>query len=109
MSTTENVMNIKGPQIDVNPGSTQAGRVASDAETSVAKKADGAQGAAPGDTVTLTEAVTEMANLEQALAGVPEVDSARVEQLQAAIKEGSYQVDPEQIVERLLGLDSNSG
>lgn len=105
MSTTETVMNIKGPQIDLNPGTQQTGRVGADADK-VAKKSDNAQASAPSDTVTLTETVTEMAKLEDSLSSIPEVDSARVAEFQEQIASGSYQVDPEQIVERLLGVES---
>jgi negative regulator of flagellin synthesis FlgM len=55
--------------------------------------------------VTLTDAALRLASLERAVAGVPEVDMARVTELRSAIESGRYSVDAERIAARLLDLE----
>jgi negative regulator of flagellin synthesis FlgM len=62
--------------------------------------------ATPADSsVTLTDAARRLAALERAVANVPEVDTARVEELRSAIESGRYSVDAERIATRLLDLE----
>jgi negative regulator of flagellin synthesis FlgM len=62
--------------------------------------------ATPSDSsVTLTDAARRLAALERVIAGVPEVDLARVEELRSAIESGRYTVDAERIASRLLDLE----
>jgi negative regulator of flagellin synthesis FlgM len=61
---------------------------------------------APADSsITLTEAAKRLAALERAIAALPEVDMARVEELRDAIASGRYAVDAERIASRLLDLE----
>lgn len=50
-----------------------------------------------------TEAL--LAAIGKAAASVPEIDQARVAELQKTIADGAYQVNPRQIAQNLLGLD----
>jgi negative regulator of flagellin synthesis FlgM len=72
----------------------------------VRPKADRASPTTPSDTsVTLTDAAKRLAALERAVADVPDMDMARVEELRNAIESGRYSVDAERIVTRLLDLE----
>ena len=100
-------MTIRAPQADVSQSSTRSGQV-SGKPGAVPEKAAGASAAAVSDdTVTLTGAAAQLLRLEESLASMPEVDSSRVAQFKAAIAEGSYQVDPEKIVQRLLSVEND--
>lgn len=55
-----------------------------------------------GDTVQLTDAAQELSRLEAQVRSAPEVDSRRVEQLRAAIQNGSYKVDTGAVATSLL-------
>lgn len=55
--------------------------------------------------VTLTDAAKRLAALERAIAAVPDVDMARVEELRSAIESGRYSVDADRIARRLLDLE----
>jgi len=60
----------------------------------------------PGESsVTLTDAARRLAAIERAVANVPDVNLARVEELRAAIESGRYSVDAERIASRLLDLE----
>lgn len=58
------------------------------------------------DTVSLTDAATQMKKLEQSLANVPVVDSQRVEGLRQAIDQGRYDVDSEHVAEKFMGFEA---
>lgn len=47
-----------------------------------------------------------LATIANAAAAVPGTDEARIGELQKAIADGTYQVDPQQIAQNLLGLDA---
>ena len=68
------------------------------------------QAAAPGpqasDTVVLTDAVRKMAELESTLAQTPAVDTGRIAALKQAIEDGSYDIRPERIAEKLIALEN---
>lgn len=57
---------------------------------------------AEGESVTITQTASELMRLEASLRDAPGVDQARVDAIRRAIEEGSYTVDPEQIVDNLL-------
>jgi len=98
-------MTIRTPQADLNQGSQQATRVTARTDAGPAKGAD--KPAASGDTVTLTREAAGLLKLEESLADIPDIDSARVAALKSAIADGSYQADPEKIVDRLLSIEKD--
>jgi negative regulator of flagellin synthesis FlgM len=57
------------------------------------------------DTVSLTDTAQTLRGIEQSLEKVPVVDAQRVEAIQQAISNGTYQVDSNRIAERLMGLE----
>jgi len=56
------------------------------------------------DKVSLSDALSQ---LEQTLSEVPEVDSARVEAIKAAIEEGSYQVDSQELARKMIDFEGD--
>lgn len=64
-----------------------------------------AKPAAPGETVELTSSAKLLERLEKTLAGLPEVDSQRVESIKTSISNGEYQIDANKIAEKLLRSD----
>jgi len=96
-------MTIRTPQADLNQGSQHTTRVSSKSDASPGKGSS--QAVASGDTVTLTSEAAGLLKLEESLSAIPEIDSARVAQLKSAIADGSYRLDPEKIVDRLLNIE----
>lgn len=64
-----------------------------------------AAAATPTDTVSLTDTAARLRELEAALAGAPDVDSARVEALRQAIAEGKYTIDSVHVADKLVALE----
>jgi len=59
--------------------------------------------------VRITDSARQLAALEQAIRELPDVDEARVAKVRAAIADGTYQVSPERIAEKLLRLENELG
>ena len=106
MDNVDNTMNVKPTRADLNQGSQSSKAVSgtSGDSSSLDKMA-----ATPGgsDTVTFTSTAAGMLKLEESLAKIPDIDSARVSSIQASIAEGSYRIDPEKIVANLLKLEKD--
>jgi negative regulator of flagellin synthesis FlgM len=58
-----------------------------------------------GDTVTLTDTAARLRNLQETLATLPVVDSGRVESLQRAIANGSFEIDTQRVAEKLFTFE----
>ena len=58
------------------------------------------------DTVSLTNAAAQIQSLQQVIADVPVVDSERVASLKAAIADGSYSVNADELAQNLLSSES---
>lgn len=64
-------------------------------------------GAPQSDSVQLSDNAVQLQALSEKLAGTPEpFDHARVEQLKAAIADGSYHVDSSRLADSMLDLES---
>jgi len=57
--------------------------------------------------VTLTGAARGMAALEQSVRALPVVDETRVTAVKQRLQDGSYEVDPQRVADRLLRLESD--
>lgn len=67
----------------------------------------GAGQAATADSqVKLSSQAQQLQAIEERLRDLPEMDSARVEQIRQAIAEGSYQPDSSRIADKLIALES---
>ncbi len=87
-------------------------------ESGSARKPSGDQRAgdsnAPGapatsDTVNLTSRAKLLERLDATLAAVPDVDSARVDEIKAAIASGDYEIDADAIASAMLRLERELG
>lgn len=66
-------------------------------------------GTVAGDTVELTSSARLLERLEKSLAGMPELDTSRIESVRAAIERGDYQIDADRIAEALMKSDRELG
>jgi len=56
-----------------------------------------------GSTVRIDPRASMLASAEASLGNVPEIDTARVEEIKRAIAEGRFEVDSRRVAERLMG------
>lgn len=85
-------------------GARRAETSKSPAHATPAAKPEGAS-----DTVQLTSSALLLGKLEEAIRGMPTVDSERVAALKAAIEGGSYEVDSAAVAEGLLRFERELG
>ncbi len=64
---------------------------------------------APRDAVELTNTATRLKRIEAALAETPEVDRARVDDVRQRLQSGTYEIDHEQLAQKMLRLDQDLG
>ncbi|MCU7835690.1 MAG: flagellar biosynthesis anti-sigma factor FlgM [gamma proteobacterium symbiont of Taylorina sp.] len=57
------------------------------------------------DSINLTESATRIKALEEQVARLPIVDTNKIEQIKNSIDEGSYEVNPERIAEKMIQLE----
>ncbi len=57
------------------------------------------------DTVQLSDQAKEIASIQRALAQLPEIDEARVQEIRDQIQSGSYSVDVEALADKILADD----
>ena len=60
-----------------------------------------------GDVVAFTDTANTVQQAEKALAKEPVVDAARVERLRASVADGSYQVDPQRVADKMIDMESS--
>ncbi len=96
------VTEVKGPTAAVvsiegrgGPGPVRTAGTAGTSTTSITRPQ-----------VSITGDAATMAALERAVAASPEVDPKRVEAVQTALAEGSYQVDPRRTADQFLRLEN---
>lgn len=58
------------------------------------------------DTVSLTDTASRLRELENSLANMPVVDTQRVESIQRAIADGSYEMDAARIADKMLRFEA---
>lgn len=95
-------------QLGTRPVGTTAGK-ADKAGTAAASGASAqptkAGAGAVGDSVSLTQTGTQLAQMEQQLAKQPAVDSQRVQQIRQKLQSGNYSIDPARVANKLLGFE----
>ncbi|MCC6301914.1 MAG: flagellar biosynthesis anti-sigma factor FlgM [Gammaproteobacteria bacterium] len=74
--------------------------------TPAGAKAGADREAAGADMLSLTGTGTLMQRLDAAVAAAPEVDMERVARLRQAIEDGSYEIDPARVAEKMLAFES---
>jgi negative regulator of flagellin synthesis FlgM len=83
-------------------GTDRAIKRTANTETSAPKTPDAKSG---GQGVHITDSARQLAALEQAIRSMPEVNDAKVAEIRTAIANGTYQVAPDRIAEKLLRLE----
>lgn len=58
------------------------------------------------DKVTLTQAISQVSNLEQTARSVNTDNSARIAEIKSAIQDGSYKVDAESVADKLMQTEA---
>jgi negative regulator of flagellin synthesis FlgM len=91
------------PSETANARRSEATRAARD-ERSGAAAAD-KPAAASGDTVNITRSGLLMSKLEEVVQRTPVVDTERVAAIKEAIAAGTYEVDDQQIADKILKFD----
>ncbi|NLY59663.1 MAG: flagellar biosynthesis anti-sigma factor FlgM [Gammaproteobacteria bacterium] len=102
--------------IDFNTGSTSGAARSNQSSATAGKRdvaadraattQDASQPAAADSQVKLSNQAQQLQAIEERLRDLPEVDSARVEQIRQAIADGSYQPDSGRIADKLIALES---
>jgi negative regulator of flagellin synthesis FlgM len=59
-----------------------------------------------GDSVKLTDTVNIMRKMEAKLSTVSEVDEQRVDSIKQSITNGSFEINPDRIAEKLIGFEN---
>lgn len=59
------------------------------------------------DKVSLTSTAAKLKELEQQLATQPDVDMRKVSEVQTAIANGNYDVNPESIADKMMNFEEN--
>jgi len=59
------------------------------------------------DRVSLTDTAERLKALEHQLAQQPEVDNQRVSNVQEAITNGNYKVDPERVADKMMSFEAS--
>ncbi len=59
------------------------------------------------DTVSLTDTAARLRQMENTLANLPVVDNQRVESVRRALADGTFEVNPERIAEKMLNLEKD--
>jgi negative regulator of flagellin synthesis FlgM len=80
-----------------------AGAVRATRDTATA----GGDAPASGTDVHLTGAARGMAAIEQSLRAMPAVDELRVSAVRQRLQDGSYQVDPQRVADRLMRMEAD--
>ncbi len=86
------------------PGSSDDSQVKQTAEQPSTQQESGKSTTA--DTVSLSDNAVQLGKLENTVASTPVVDTQRVEQVKQAIREGSYEVDPAKVADKLMQFES---
>lgn len=85
-------------------------------DKSVTRARDAATGAGSGGTatssssgspVTITGSARQLSSLEQSIQAMPVVDEARVSSIRSAIENGTYEVSPERIADKLMRTEQD--
>ena len=59
-----------------------------------------------GDIVSLTGTAEKLRSLEEQLATQPVVDAQRVESIRGSIANGTYEINPQQVADKMIQIES---
>ena len=84
-----------------------ASRAAEKTRDPVTGGSSAAESSAGTGDVHITDSASQLASLEQAVRNLPAVDPVRVAQLQMAIEQGTYTVQPQHVADQLLQFEQS--
>ncbi len=61
------------------------------------------------DGVTITSTAARLRSLESTISSLPVVDGLRVAEIKQAIDDGSYEINPQRIAEKMLDMEQEWG
>jgi negative regulator of flagellin synthesis FlgM len=61
------------------------------------------------DTVTLTDTAAQLHKLEATILAAPIIDTARVEDVKQAIRNGQFQINPQRVADKMLRFENSLG
>lgn len=98
---------IQGVTPAVSVEVAQTGQAGASTTSSGAAPLSVSGGATPTvDSADVARAEALLATISATSADVPEIDEARVSELQQAIGAGTYQINPEQIAQKIVQLEA---
>jgi negative regulator of flagellin synthesis FlgM len=94
--------------IDNRPAQVGSDRAVKRAGSNASASTDtAAVSSKPGEGIHITDSAKQLAALEQAIRNVPDVDEARVNKTRLAIADGTYEVHPERIADKLTRIEQD--
>ncbi|HFC53539.1 MAG TPA: flagellar biosynthesis anti-sigma factor FlgM [Gammaproteobacteria bacterium] len=87
---------LKGPEEMARVGVERDGSATLQRSSSTTAAQDG---------VTLTSTAARLRSLENTISSLPVVDSRRVAEIKQTIDEGSYEINPQRIAEKMLDME----
>ncbi|WP_297794598.1 flagellar biosynthesis anti-sigma factor FlgM [uncultured Marinobacter sp.] len=91
----------------VNTQRTTADKSGSTQNTQAPEQAKSQAQGARGENVNLSSQAKNLKQLEQKLGDYPEMDDGRIEQIRAALADGSYKIDAEKLAQKMLEMDES--
>ena len=88
---------------NINEG---AGKTAVQNEQNAKTPDSKGRGTTSGDSVNLTDTASMLKKMEASLSAVPVVDVKRVESVKQSIMNGSFNIDPGRIAEKMVNFES---
>ena len=79
----------------------------SKASTGNSKAAGQGGGGSKSDSVTLTGTAARLKEIEQSLAEQPVVDAERVHNVQTAIKNGEFEIQPDRVADKIIDMETS--
>lgn len=90
---------------DVNRETAESNRARSNDSNTEPRQSE-ANTQARGENVSLSDAAKQLAQLESSIKDLPEVDASRVAQIKAKLDSGEYQVNAQNMAQKMLDMDN---
>lgn len=89
------------------PGKSQVQDIKQETNRSNQSRSDSGSNSSSSDKVSLTSTAAKLKALEQKLASQPDVDMNKVSEVQKAIADGKYNVNPEHVADKMMSFEKN--
>lgn len=100
-----NEINTNHNPVLLNKAPKQAGKPGG-VEGGSARQETGSGPASVGDKVSFTADATRLQHIQEQLSAVPDINSAKVAEIKAAIADGTFTVDPQAIASKLIAFET---